>query len=94
MNTENSQLIFAAAGKASRKRLDRKFGRKIGAAALAATIAQFWFAQLICWGLSLYHVSSGIWGPWLIMEALSSLGIAVVAIGMMKAVRDLADISG
>lgn len=35
-------------------------------------------AQLTVWGLSLYHVNSGIWGPYLltaVAEAVVSTGI-------------------
>jgi hypothetical protein len=88
-----SPSIVDAARKAEKKRMDKAFGRKIAIAALAATGVQFWWAQLIVWGLSLYHVHSGIWGPWLILEGVSSAGIAVVAIGMMRAVRDFQSIS-
>jgi hypothetical protein len=77
----------------ARKEHRKQFRRKIAAAALAATIMQFWFAQLVVWGLSLYRIHSGIWGPWLIMEGLSSLGVAVVALGMMRAVKDIQDVA-
>lgn len=81
------------ARKAEKKRMSKAFGRKIATAGLAATGMQFWFAQLIVWGLSLYRVHSGIWGPRLILEGLTSAGVATVAIGMMRAVRDFQDIS-
>jgi hypothetical protein len=82
-----------AALKARKKRIDRAFGRKIAIAGLVTTGVQFWFAQLIIWGLSLYHIHSGIWGPWLILEGLTSAGAATVAIGMMRAVRDFQSIT-
>jgi hypothetical protein len=82
-----------AARKAEQKRIDKAFGRKIAIAGLVATGMQFWFAQLIVWGLSLYRIHSGIWGPWLILEGLTSAGVATVAIGMMRAVRDFQNIS-
>lgn len=78
---------------AARREHSKKFSRKIVTAGIAAMILQFWFAQLVVWGLSLYHVRSGIWGPWLIMEGLSSLGVAVVSIGMMRAVKDIQDVT-
>ena len=34
-------------------------------------------AQVIVFGLSLFHVDSGIWGPWLLMDA----AIGVVSLG-------------
>ena len=86
-------LSAQAAHKADKKRIDKAFGRKIAISALVATGMQFWFAQLIVWGLSLYGVHSGIWGPWLILEGLTSAGVATVAIGMMRAVRDFQNIS-
>jgi hypothetical protein len=64
----------------------KALSRKIAIVGLAATGGEFWLAQLIVWGLSLYHVHSGIWGPWLILEALTTAGVTVVAIGMMRAV--------
>ena len=88
-----SPSMTEAAQKARKKTLDKKFGRKIAIAGIAATAAQFWFAQLIVWGLSLYHINSGIWAPWLLLEGVSSAGVAVVALGMMRAVRDIQSIS-
>jgi hypothetical protein len=36
-------------------------------------------AQFVVWGLSLFHVHSGIWGPWFLLGALdSSLTFAAV----------------
>lgn len=86
-------LSVQAARKAEKKRIDKAFGRKIAIAGLVTTGMQFWFAQLIVWGLSLYRIHSGIWGPWLILEGLTSAGVATVAIGMMRAVRDFQNIS-
>jgi hypothetical protein len=82
-----------SARKAEKKRIDKAFGRKLLIASLAATGVQFWWAQMIVWGLSLYRIHSGIWGPWLILEALTSAGCATVAIGMMRAVRDFQSIT-
>jgi hypothetical protein len=73
--------------------INQEFARKIFSAGIAASLLQFWFAQLIIWGLSMYHVHSGIWGPWLIMEGVSSMGVTVVALGMMRAVRDIQNIN-
>lgn len=91
--TPNIGTLTQAARKAEKKRIDKAFGRKIAIAGLVATGMQFWFAQLIIWGLSLYGIHSGIWGPWLILEGLMSAGVATVALGMMRAVRDFQSIS-
>jgi hypothetical protein len=88
-----SSLVQEAARKADKKRVNKAFGRKIAIAGLAATGVQFWWAQLVVWGLSLYHIHSGIWGPWLILESLTSAGVTAVAIGMMRAVRDFQSIT-
>lgn len=86
MRTEGE--LLRAARKAEDKRIDRNIGIKITAAVIIGTALQFWFAQLIVWGLSLYHVSSGIWGPWLFLEGVTSSFIYVVWIGMLRAMRD------
>jgi hypothetical protein len=91
--TPNIGTLTQAARKAEKKRIDKAFGRKIAIAGLVATGMQFWFAQLIIWGLSMYGIHSGIWGPWLILEGLMSAGVATVALGMMRAVRDFQSIS-
>jgi hypothetical protein len=87
-NSIYSPSVQETARKAEKKRVDKAFGQKIAIAALAATGMQFWFAQLIIWGLSLYRIHSGIWGPWLILDGLTGAGVATVALGMMRAVRD------
>ena len=43
------------------------------------TAVMFLEAQWIVWGLSLFHVNSGIWGVWLIglgVEGVLCLGVA------------------
>ena len=86
-------LLDTAARKAEKKRIDKAFGRKLAITGLVTTGVQFWFAQRIVWGLSLYHINSGIWGPWLLLEAVTSAGAATVSIGMMRAVRDFQSIA-
>lgn len=51
----------------------------VAMAILAAV--DLWVAQMIVWGLSLYHVDSGIFGPWLLMSAATSVVAGGVAIG-------------
>lgn len=42
-------------------------------------------AQFVVWGLSLFHVNSGIWGPWFLLSAIeSSLTFAAVFGGASK----------
>ena len=40
-----------------------------------------WLAQLAVWGLSLFHVDSGIWGPYFLLGALGGTMATAVAIG-------------
>lgn len=47
--------------------------------AIATAAAMFLESQLIIWGLSIYHVSSGIWPVWLIgsgFEGILALGVS------------------
>jgi len=85
---QQQHLIEEALHKQEVARHKKELSRKITAASIVFTGLQFWFAQLIIWGLSLYHIHSGIWAPWLILEALSSVIVGAVRIGMMGAVRD------
>lgn len=39
-------------------------------------------AQLVVWGLSLFHVNSGIWGPLLLITALESVVAGGVSTGI------------
>lgn len=48
------------------------------ALAIAATAVQ---AQVAVWGLSLFHVDSGIWGPYLLITSLE----AVIASAVLAA---------
>lgn len=32
-----------------------------------------WLSQMTVWGLSLFHVDSGIWGPFLLLGVLGSV---------------------
>jgi hypothetical protein len=41
-------------------------------------------AQLIVWGLSMFHVNSGIWGPYLMSAALESIIAGGVRTGGKK----------
>jgi hypothetical protein len=83
--TEN---LIARARQAEDKRIDRNLGIKITAVVLIGSAIQFWFAQLIVWGLSLYHADSGIWGTWLLLEGVTSAFVYVIWIGMLRAMRD------
>lgn len=78
--------------KEQQKKLNKAFASKIAKASLAATLMQIWFAQLIVWGLSLFHVSSGLWGPFLILEGVSSAIVWAVHIGMMNAVKGFQEV--
>jgi len=82
------QNLIRTARRAEDRRINRNMGAKIGAIILVSSAAQFWFAQLVVWGLSLYHVDSGIWGPWLLLEGVTSAFVYVTWIGMMRALRD------
>jgi hypothetical protein len=44
-----------------------------------------WLAQTVVWGLSLYHVDSGIWGPYLLLTAATSVVTTGVAFGGNRA---------
>jgi hypothetical protein len=70
------------------KRHKKLITKKTWLLVLVSTITQFWWAQLVVWGLSMLSVSTGIWPIWLIMEGVSSMLVATVTLGMMYAVRD------
>ncbi len=42
-------------------------------------------AQMVVWGLSLYHIDSGIWGPFLLVSAAESVVTAGVVSGIRNA---------
>ena len=42
-------------------------------------------AQMVVWGLSLFHVDSGIWGPYLLMSAAGGVITTGVTIGVRHA---------
>lgn len=84
----NSPLIREALTQETVKKRKKTLSRKIAIYAIVFTAAQLWWAQLVVWGLSIYHIHSGIWGPWLIMEGISSLLIACVRLAMMETARD------
>lgn len=41
-----------------------------------------WIAQVAVWGLSLFHVDSGIWGPMLLLTVASAVVSMGVSIGI------------
>jgi hypothetical protein len=97
MTTSNPKTVYTAsaeetARKNAEKLLDKKFARRISAAGLGFMLMNFWWAQLIVWGLSTYHIHSGLQGPWLILTGAGFAAITIVAIGMMRAVRDIKNV--
>lgn len=50
------------------------------ALALMAAL-DIWIAQVTVWGLSLFHVDSGLGGPYLLISAATAIVTAGVAIG-------------
>jgi hypothetical protein len=45
-------------------------------------LINWWLAQVTVWGLSLFHVDSGIGGPLLFLSVLSALIISGVSVGI------------
>lgn len=41
-------------------------------------------AQFVVWGLSLFHVNSGIWGPWFLLGAIESALTFAAVMGRTK----------
>lgn len=62
-------------------------GKLLIAVAFAVVLTALAFipAQFMVWGLSLFHVNSGIWGSWLLLSAAESVVTAGVALGVRRA---------
>jgi hypothetical protein len=85
--------LYDLARKEQQKKFRKQFARKIAAIGIAASIAQLFLAQLVDWGLACYRIRSGIWGPWFLMEAFTSLIAVSVTIGMMRAVKEMSELN-
>lgn len=48
---------------------------------------QFMNAQYVVWGLSLFHVHSGYWGPFMLLSALSGTVSGAVFVGASNLVK-------
>jgi hypothetical protein len=48
-------------------------------------LLSLWSAQCAVWGLSLFHVDSGIWGPFFLIGVLESAIVTGVAFGRRSA---------
>ena len=70
------------------KQAKKRFANKIAITGLAFTAMHLWFAQLVDWGLSYFGVHAGIWGPFLLMLALSGVITGSVRAGMLQTVQD------
>jgi len=85
---EMNRTLIEQARKAENRRVSKALASRIAVIGLASLVADLLYAQLIVWGLSMYGIHSGIWGPWLLLEGVTSPFVTVIWLGMLRALRD------
>lgn len=73
--------------KARRKQLRAKYLW----ASTAAVLNALWLAQIACFGLAEFKVSSGILGPFCMIVVLETVMAAGVSLGMLLTARSMVD---
>lgn len=91
MNIPINEQLLDALRKKQLYEARRRLAKRIAIKAVVLTGMQFWFSQLIVWGLSMYHIKSGIWPVWLIMEGVSSMLVGSFSLGMLQSLKDSRD---
>lgn len=69
----------------------KKLVRKVARYSILITVNNFWWAQVTVWGLSLFRVSSGFWGPFFLLDVLGSVVAGAVCLGMLMTATRMTD---